>query len=135
MKYIILFLFVLSSTLVFAQTNDYDLDKELEKLYIKYQMEDEQKGQVKTLLTQKYNDLLQIKELSISSKEKNLKKFELLETYDEAFVGLLNDKQKQLHKMYSQLSHPGHIQKHTNSIPGDIKNTPASKPKVKKANQ
>ncbi|MBT8230249.1 MAG: hypothetical protein HKN67_01470 [Saprospiraceae bacterium] len=136
MKYLILCCLFFCSTMVVAQTNSYDLDKELEKVYLKYQMEDGQKSQVKTLLTQKYKDLLQIRDMSIPGKEKNRKKMELIETYDEAFIGLLSDKQKQLHQMYQQLGQSRVIQSSGNSMPGNIKGAPESKPKkAVKANQ
>lgn len=134
MKYIILFCFILSSSLISAQSDTYNLDKEIEKVYLKYQMDDIQKSQVKILLTQKYNDLKQIGEMRISLEEKNQKRTELVETYDEAFVGLLNDKQKQLHKMYQQLGNPRMI-KQGSATPGDIKGAPASKPRMEKSNQ
>ncbi|MBT8191282.1 MAG: hypothetical protein KJO29_12700 [Bacteroidia bacterium] len=136
MKYLILCCLFFCSTMVVAQANSYDLDKELEKVYLKYQMEDGQKSQVKTLLTQKYKDLLQIRDMSIPGKEKNRKKMELIETYDEAFIGLLSDKQKQLHQMYQQLGQSRVIQSSGNSMPGNIKGAPESKPKkAVKANQ
>ncbi len=103
MKYLLILFCCICSLGMSAQNTQIDMDAEVKKVVLKYQMNDAQASQVKAHFVEKQKALISLKS-NKNDKDYDLKKKEMLVEYETQFVALLDDKQKQLHEMYRQLN-------------------------------
>jgi len=134
MKYTLIFICFLISSATIAQVAKYDMDAEVQKIKLKYKMDDGQASQVKTLLQDKLTALTNLSNNKASDEKFAEKKQTLLDDYEKSFVGILNEDQIKLHKMYQRLTLSLDKEEKTFSHPG-MKNGGVNSPVKKAANQ
>lgn len=137
MKYLIVMFFCLSGFMLSAQNNNDRLNAEIERTILKYQLDESQAAQARTIMQNRYNDLLTMQQQRSNDPDlkENMKALSL--KYDEAFVAILNDEQKKLHNSYKEMTQPQRKKLDSPvASPGNIKGGESKiKSKTKTSNQ